>query len=212
MAFIACRKNTLHNDLVGAPIPDPEDRCSKEDAGPRKARIGSRLDHVEIAGGHHGAEMFEPSDAMQTNHRKRDRTGDQDEGLNGIGINDGSKTSCDRVNAGRDHEDDRGLHQRPAGDALQHHASRVQLHGNLREDVSNDRNGREVYGALPVEPALQKFRHGEHIRTQIKGYEHPSQDQEHDAGQPFKMTDRESGRGARAGQANEVLRRDIRYK
>src|SRR6267143_3314433 len=46
----------------------------------------------------------------------------------------------------------------------------------------------------------------------MAGLPHPAQDQQVEAGQPFKMTDRQARRGARAGEADEVLRGNIRYE
>src|ERR1700676_920070 len=77
VSLITRREHALHDDLVGTPIPDPENRSAEKDAGPWKIRIGNRLDHVEVIGRHHGAEVFETADASQADNREGDSAGNQ---------------------------------------------------------------------------------------------------------------------------------------
>ena len=69
-----------------------------------------------------------------------------------------------------------------------------------------------VNSARPAEAALQKFRHGEHVGAQVKRDKDPAQNQQDQAGQPFKRAHRQARTGAGAGQPDEVLSGDIRNK
>src|SRR5713226_3178471 len=75
----------------------PSSRAEK-DAGPWKVWIGDRFDHVEVVGRDHGAEVREAADASQADDRERDGASNQDESLNGVGINDRGQTAGDGVN------------------------------------------------------------------------------------------------------------------
>ena len=39
VALVLRGEHALHDDLVGTPIPDAENRCAEENAGPGKVRI-----------------------------------------------------------------------------------------------------------------------------------------------------------------------------
>src|SRR5579864_6236 len=205
MSFIAGGEYALHDDLVGAPIPDAENRGAEKDAGPGEIGIRRRLDHVKVVGRDHSAEMFETADAHKPNDGEGDSAGDEDQGLNGVGVNDRGQATCDGVDAGGNYENHRGLPERPAGNSFENHARGVELHGNFREDVGDDGNSRQINGGLAIEAAFQKLRHGEDVGAEIKGHKNPAEDQENQARQPFEMADGESRRGAGAGETNEVL-------
>src|SRR5437762_1848481 len=205
MALIASRKHTLHDHLVGAPIPNPKDRGAKENSGPREVGIRNGLNHVEVVGRHHRAKMGQATDAHQSNHSQRDCSGNENEGLYRVRVDDCSQAACDSVRAGSNYQDDGGLPQRPARNALQNHASCVKLHGNLGEDVSDDRDAGQIHGGLAVETTLEELRHGKDVATKVKRNKHPAQDQQNEASQPLKMSDRETGGCAGSGQADKVL-------
>ena len=65
VALVSCGEDALHDDLIGTPIPDAENRCAEENACPRKIGIGDRLYHVEVTGGHHGAQCAEAADFVK---------------------------------------------------------------------------------------------------------------------------------------------------
>src|SRR5207245_7195057 len=194
-----------NDDLVGAPIPDAENGSAEEDAGPRELRVRGGLDHVEVAGRNHGAEVLEAADTMEADDGQSHGAGDENQGLDGIGVDDRSKAAGDGVDAGGDDEDHGSLPERPSRDALEDHAGGIELHGNFGKDVGNDGDGGEVHGALAAEAALEKFGHGEDVGPQIERNEDPAEDQKNQAGQPLEVADREAGRGARAGKADEML-------
>src|SRR5260370_3214782 len=109
VTLVARGEHALHDDLVGTPIADAENWRAKKDAGPWKVWIGDRFDHVEVVGRDHGAKMFETSDAAQTDNRECDRAGDEDQSLNGVGINDRGQAAGDGVNPCGDDENHGGL-------------------------------------------------------------------------------------------------------
>src|SRR6266849_474705 len=212
VSFIARREDALHNHLVGAPVPNAEDRRTKEDSRPRELRIGRRFYHVEVAGRNHRPQVVQTSYPVETNDGQRNRTGNQNQGLNRVCVDDRSQSAGNGVNSGGDDQNHSRLPQGPASNTFQNDAGGVELHGDLGKDVGDDRDGSQVYGALTVEPSFQEFRHRKDVRAQVKGHENPAQDQQDQAGQPLKMAYGQSGRGAGARQANEVLGGDIRYK
>src|SRR6202040_2448310 len=185
-----------HDDLVSTPIPDAKNRRAEKDAGPWKVRIGDRFNHVEVVGRHHRAEMFQAADASQADDRQGNSAGNQDESLNGVGINDGGQAAGDSVNSGGNDQNDRGLPQRPASNTLKNHASRIELHGDFGEDVGDDGDSREIDGGRSIEAPLQEFRHREDVATQVEGYENPPENQQDQAGQPLEMTHSQAGRRA----------------
>src|SRR6266446_4639200 len=193
VALVARGEHALHDDLVGTPIPDAENWRAKKDAGPWKVWIGDRFDHVEVVGRDHSAEMFETSDAAQTDNRECDRAGDEDQSLNGVGINDRGQAAGDGVNPCSDDQNYGGLPQRPAGDTFEDHAGGIELHGDFGEDVGDDGDRREIHSRLSIEAPLQKFGHGENIAAQVEGHENPAKNQQDQARQPLKMAHGQSG-------------------
>ena len=83
------------------------------------------------------------------------------------------------------------------------------MDGNFREDVSNYGNARQIGGATAIETALQKFRHGEDVGAEIKRHKHPAEKQQHQAGQPLKMSRRQARRRSGARQPDKMLRGNI---
>src|SRR6266849_7474209 len=81
VALVARGEHALHDDLVGAPIPNAENGRAEKDAGPRKVRIGDGFDHVEVVRRDHSPEVFEAADAAQADDGKCDGSGDEDQGL-----------------------------------------------------------------------------------------------------------------------------------
>src|SRR5229473_1887805 len=156
--------------------------------------------------------MFQTADPPQADDRESDRTGDENEGLDSVRVNDCRQSTRDGVDAGGDNQDYSGLPEGPPGDPLKDHTRGIELHGYLREDVSDNRDRGQINGALPIETAFQEFRHGEDIATQVERHEHPAKDQQDEARQPLKMADRQSRRGASARQSDKVLRGNIRYE
>src|SRR5580700_7431191 len=65
---------------------------------------------------------------------------------------------------------------------------------------------------MAIEPALQEFRHGEYVGAQVERHEHPAKNQQDEAREPLKMSNRQAGRSSRARQTDKVLRRDVRHE
>jgi hypothetical protein len=96
-------EHALHDHLIGAPVPDAEDRRAEEDAGPRERGIGRGLHHVKevrrqrLPQAGHSARLDQPQ------HAQRDRTGEQHDRLHELGVDDRRETAEDRIDSGRDH-------------------------------------------------------------------------------------------------------------
>ena len=86
------------------------------------------------------------------------------------------------------------------------------MNRNLGEYVSNDGDASQVDRAIAVEAALQKFRHGENVGAQIEGHEHPAEDEENHAGEPFEVSDRQSRGRSRTGKPDEMLGGNIGHE
>ena len=209
VAFVLCREHALDDDLVGAPIPDADDRRAKENSSPRKIGIGDGLHHVEVAGRDGSAEGAEASNFVETDESERDCAGEKNQCLDEIGVDDGSEAAGDRVNARRDDEDDCGGPLIPADDALEDDGRGIQMDGNFREDVRDDRDAREIRCAIAIEATLEKFGHGEDVGTQIEGNEDPAEEQKNAGSLPLEISAGESGCRARTGEADEMLRGNI---
>jgi hypothetical protein len=132
--------------------------------------------------------MLQAAHASQTNYCEGDRTGDEDQRLHRVRVDHRRQSAGDGVDAGDDDKNYSRLPKRPAGNPLKDHARGIKLHRDFCEDVSDDRNASQINGALAVEAAFQKFRHGEDIAAQVERHEHPAQDQKDEARQPLKMS------------------------
>ena len=198
-------EHALHDHLVRAPIPDPQDGRAQEDPRPRKLGIADRFDHMKVGRRDRRAQSGKSSHFVQADERQHHRAGQQHQGLHHFRIDHGGQATGNGVNAGHDHQDDGRGQRVPAHHVLQHHRRRIQVHGNLRKDVRQDGDAGQVHGARTVEAAFEKFRHRKHVRPQVEGDEYPPEDEHHNARQPFEMADRQAGSGAGARQADEML-------
>ena len=145
---------------------------------------------MKVIGRHHGAKVSKAAHAYETDDRECDGTGNENQRLNRVRVNDRSQTARHGIDSGGHDQNHGCLPKFPPGDTLENHAGGVKLHGNLGENVRDDGNARQIHSGLAVEAALEKFRHGEHIAAQIERHKHPAEDQQNEACQPFKMADR----------------------
>ena len=208
--LVLCAEHALHDDLIGAPVPDAEDRGAEEDPRPREVGIVHRLDHVEEIRRQRRAQARHPSGFGEPEHRQQHRAADQDNGLQQLGIDDRRQAAEDRVDAGRDHHDHRRREEVPSRDLAEHEAARVQGHRDLRKDVRQDRNRRQVPAAGRPVASLQEFGHRDDAAAQVERNEHPREGQHHEDSQPLEVADGETGARAGTRQADEVLARDVR--
>ena len=111
---------------------------------------------------------------MQSENRQDHGADDQNDGLDQIGVNHRRQAAGNRVNAGHDHQNERRSERIPADHSLQNYCRRVQVNGNLGEDVGQDRDAGKINGARAAEAPLQKFRHGENVGAQIERNEYPT--------------------------------------
>ncbi len=211
MSLIPCGEHALNDDLVGAPVPDAKNRSAEKNARPGIVGIADRFDHVEIAGGNRGAKTGKAADFLESDKSQSTSTGQENDRLHEVCVNDRGETSGNRIDTGGDDKNNccrpRIL---PAHDAIHDKSCCIEVHGNLREDIRNDGNTREIRGAVAVKTALQKFRHGENIRPKIEGNEYPSKEKKNENGEPFIVTGCEAGGGAGTGEADEMLRGNVR--
>ena len=63
---------------------------------------------------------------------------------------------------------------------------------NLGKYICDHGDTGKISGTRPVESSFQELRHGENIGSQIERDEDPAQYEQHETGQPFEVTDRQS--------------------
>ena len=199
----------LHDDLVGAPVPDAQDDGAEDRAGPGIHGVAGRLHHVEELGWERRTEAGEAPDLLQPDQREQRRTGDEDERLDEIRVDHRRQSPRDRVDAGGRHEQHGGGEVVPAEHFTDENAAREERHRDLGEDVGEERDPREVPPRAAAEAPLQEFGHRVDAAGEVVRHEEPGQQEQADARGPFVGAHRQAGGGARAGQADEVLAADV---
>ena len=212
MALVLRGKDALHDHLVCTPVPDTQNRRAKENTGPGKLAVRRRLHHVEIVSGYRGTQPGKTTDFVQTDDGQRNRTGEQDQGLHQIGVNHRGQSARDGIDTRRHNQNDGRSQWAPSHHTLQNNRRGIEMHGDFRKDVSDHGNRCKVSGAIAVEAAFQELGHGENIRTKVERHENPAEQEQHQAGQPFKMAYGQPRRGAGTRQADEMFRGNVRYK
>jgi hypothetical protein len=91
----------------------------------------------------------------------------------------------------------------------QDEAAGGQRHRDLRENVGEDGDRRQIPAARRPVTALEKLRHRDDPAAQVEGNEHPRERQHHEHGQPLEVADGQPGARARPRQPDEVLARDV---
>ena len=89
------------------------------------------------------------------------------------------------------------------------HAAGEDADRDLRDDERDDRNDREDVAGTGAEAALEKLRHGEDLRAHVEGNEDPGEN-EQAPGVQFVVRQRDAAGRARSGEADDVLRADVR--
>ncbi len=202
----------LHDDLIGAPVPDSQDDRAKRGPGPWIHRVVRRLDHVEEVGRKRGPQFRKATDFPQPDDREHEGAADQNEGLDEVGIDDRRQSTGNRVGAGGQHQQDGGGQVVPPEDFSNEDAPGEQRHRNLREHIREDRHPGQVGAAHGAEATLEKFGHREYAAAQVVRHEQPAEEKETERGRPLIGPDRQAGRCARPGKADEMLARDVGRK
>jgi hypothetical protein len=167
---------------------------------------------MEIVNRYRGAQPGKTTDFVQTDDGQGNRAGEQDQGLHQIGVNHRGQSARDGIDTRRHNQNDRGGQGAPAHHTLQNNRRGIEMHGDFRKDISNHGNRCKVSCAIAVEAAFQKLRHGENVRTKVERHENPAEQEQHQAGQPFKMAYGQARRGAGTCQTDEVFRGNVRNK
>ena len=167
---------------------------------------------MKVAVRQRGPQTREATNFVQPNKGKRRGAQQQDERLHQIRIDNRGQSPGHRVNPGGHQQDNRHGPLIDLHHVLQHDRRGVQVHGNLGKNVGNHGDRRQIGGAIAIEAPLEKLRHGEDVRTQVKRHKHPPQQQQHNARDPLKIAARQTRPRARCRQANKMLRRNVRNK
>ncbi len=202
-------QHPLDDELVGAPVPDAEDRRAEEDAGPGELGVGHRLPHgEEVASGRvdHGAPA---ADRGEPHERHRDRAADQHEHLEQVGIEHRAQAAEDGVDPGRDHDDERAGPEVDPHERLEDDAAGGDRHRDLGQHVADDRDHRQVPARARGVAALEELGHGEDAAREVERHEDPAQQEQDERGEDLELADRDAARGAGAGQPHQVLGADV---
>ena len=205
-------QHALNDELVGAPVPDAEDRRAQKDSRPREVRIRERLpDGHEARSGFFdhrapAAELAEPDPG------DRDRTADQHEHLQQVRVEDRPQPAQHRVDPRRDDDDEGAGPEVDAHQRLEDDAPRRDGHGDLGQHVADDRDHREVPARRRRVPALEELGHREDAAPQVERDEDPAQHQQDQGREDLELPHRHAARGAGAGESHQVLGPDVRGK
>src|SRR5688500_19313365 len=72
LVLVLRRQHALHDELIGAPVPDAEDGRTEQDPGPWEVWVARRLPHVEEARARGTDHLTPPTERVETNPRDRD--------------------------------------------------------------------------------------------------------------------------------------------
>src|SRR5579862_2094557 len=109
---------------------------------------------------------MEPTDMTQADEGQDDGSGEEDEGLEEVGIDDRFQSAGDGVDAGGKDEQDGGGEVVPAKHGAHEDRAGEEVHGDLGENVGDDRDDGEIPAALRVEAPFEKLGHREDLRLQ----------------------------------------------
>ena len=157
---------------------------------------------------------------VQAVEGQQGRAADEDDDLDGVVVGDGAHAAQGGVEAGeRDHSTEpiQKLLMLNAAEVevdfrqqrREHDAARKDAHGDLRHDERDERDDGQHVARAGGEAPFEKLRHGEDQRAGVERHEHPRQHQQA-PGVQLVMRHRHAVLGARAGQADDVLRADVR--
>ena len=142
LGLVGRAERALHDVLVGAPVPEADDRRAEQHAEPRivavevpgdaagfldrrpralEAGRHERLPQVEHLRPEHGPQLAPAAERVEAVDGQQQRADHEDQGLHRFGVGDRAHPAEHRVDAGQD--DDQ---HRPDPEAVQHDAAEVQ--------------------------------------------------------------------------------------
>ena len=162
LRLVGRAERALHDVLVGAPVPEADDRRAEQHAQPRVVAVEvprdaagflhrrprafeagrhQRLPQVEHLRPEHRPQLAPAAEDVETVDGQHQRADHEDQRLDRFGVGDGAHPAEHRVDAGQD--DDQ---HRPDPEAVQHDAAELQLHAGqqraeddaAREDADRD--------------------------------------------------------------------------
>ena len=213
-------QHALHVRLVGAPVPDAQDRISQQDRQPREAvqvpiGVEDRLQHVHLAG---KGRRLEPGEIMhaharqraQSEHRDQRRASEQQADLHVFGHHDRLESAQDRVDHREEREHEDGPDHRHAQEALEDLRRREQADADVdqkRPQQADDRQERPGRRAIPP---FHELRQRLHRRVDVERREDQRQQDEREARHPLEVADDHPVLRAARGEADQMDRRDVR--
>ena len=161
------------------------------------------------------------ADLAETHEQQHRGTGQQHGHVHGFGPQHRLHAAEHHEHAGDDHEEERGepeeIHfaeqrQRDvlvSEDRLDRERAGEDRHRRLGEDVAHEEDERQERARAGRVATLEEFRRGEDLRAQIERREDPAEHQ-HQVRVQLPMREGHAGFGAGAGEADQVLRADVR--
>ncbi len=224
--LVLSRKHTLYDELVGTPIPKPDNGRPHQRSQPRKLRILVAAHQV----GHHIAvfvhrsgtadahHLVPAAQLFQSQHQNHHRPQQQNRRLGHRSVQHRTHPSEDGIECRQHHQSYRGNPEEidspqllDTEDLLEYQPTGIHCHRYFGQHVTDQRNHRKNRPRLRIVALLQKLRHGIHHTPAVKRHKHPSQ-QQNEPSLNFPVGHRHTARSARSGQADQVLRTDVRRK
>jgi hypothetical protein len=225
LRLVAAGKNALDDVLVGTPVPETDDRRAGQHRHPRPFGIVIGSDEVDVGARRrdHGVpagEQIAVAKGLQADEENGHRPEDQHRGLQNGGVHDHAQAAEHGVKAGGEGKAQRDgpehvhleAEERDRLDTKKrahHDVAGVDGGGDLGQHQRGHRQKAEEIARAAAEAQFEELRHGEDLHAVVKRHEHPAQDQDKPA-LHFPMRHRHAGGKTGAGQADQVLRTDIR--
>ena len=152
----------------------------------------------------------QPPTAWRPRTVEHDGGEEQHRGLQGVGVDDRPQAALHRVEARHEAHAPDHPEARPAEDVGEDDRRGPQRDRDLRQHREHDHEAGEQQPHAGREAPLQELGHGVDAVPDVEGQE--EDDERHDAvdGHPLEAADRHADREAAAGEADEVLGRDVR--
>ena len=204
------RERALHEDLVHRPVEAAQDEDADEHAGPGHVGVGGRADHREHVGRQLRLQPRPATDGLEAQDREHGGGDEQHRGLKRVGVDDRPQAALHRVEARHQAHAPDHPEARPAEDVGEDDRRGPQRDRDLGQHGQHDHEPGEQQPHAGREAALQELGHGVDAVADVEGQE--EDDERHDAvdGHPLEAADRHADREAAAGEADEVLGRDVR--
>ena len=213
-------EHALHVGLVGAPIPDAENRIAQQHAEPGELvqmslGVDDGLQHVQLSGRHGLLErrhVMHPDSRQraQSQHRHERRPAQQQTDLDVLRHHHRLQSAQRRVGDGEQREHDDRRDHRDAEKTLKHFRRGKQADADVDQQRPRQTNEREEGPRRRAIAPLHELRQRAHSRVDVERRKQQRQQDQGEAGHPLEVADDHPVLGAARREADEVNRGDVR--